>query len=160
MPSFQQEFSLSWGYKNWVLAHKSMSSPLSCPWCSNRIPCSNKLFSETLCVWKFFSNPCSDHDIWWPMWGFSGGTAVKNLPACKRRGFDPWVGKIPWRRKWPPTPVFLPGKSHGRRSLAGYGPWGHRESDTTEWLNNSKSCEISCQPSKFIWITQINKIFR
>ena len=39
---------------------------------------------------------------------------------CKRCGFDPWVGKIPWRRKWQPTPVFLPGKSHGQRSLAGY----------------------------------------
>ena len=43
-----------------------------------------------------------------------------------------WVGKTPWRRKWQPTPVFLPGKSHGQRSLAGYGPWGCKESDTTE----------------------------
>ena len=39
---------------------------------------------------------------------------------CRRRIFSPWVGKIPWRRKWQPTPVFLPGESHGRRSLAGY----------------------------------------
>ena len=39
--------------------------------------------------------------------------------------FDPWVGKIPWRRKWQPTPVFLPGKSHGQRGLVGYSPWGH-----------------------------------
>ena len=46
--------------------------------------------------------------------------------------FDPWVGKIPWRRKWQPTPVFLPGKSHGQRSLAGYSSWGHKESDMTE----------------------------
>ena len=46
-------------------------------------------------------------------------------------GFDPWVRKIPWRRKWQPTPVFLPGKSQGQRSLAGYSPWGHKESDTT-----------------------------
>ena len=52
---------------------------------------------------------------------------VKNLPR-----FDPWVGKIPWRRKWQPTPVFLPGESHGQRSLAGYSPWGCKESDTTE----------------------------
>ena len=43
-------------------------------------------------------------------------------------------GKIPWRRKWQPTPVFLPGASHGQRSLAGYSPWGHKESDTTEQL--------------------------
>ena len=44
---------------------------------------------------------------------------------------DPWVGKIPWRRKWQPTPVFVPGESHGQRSLAGYSPWGRTESDRT-----------------------------
>ena len=43
--------------------------------------------------------------------------------------------KIPWRREWLPTPVFLPGKSHGQRSLVGYSPWGRKESDTTEWLH-------------------------
>ena len=51
--------------------------------------------------------------------------------------FDPCVGKIPWRRKWQPTPVFLPGKSHGQMSLAGYSPWGRKESDTTELLNDN-----------------------
>ena len=52
---------------------------------------------------------------------------VKNLPAIAgdvRLGFDPWVGKIPWRRAQQPTPVFLPGESHGQRILAGYSPWG------------------------------------
>ena len=53
---------------------------------------------------------------------------------CGRPRFDPWVGKILWRRKWQPTPVFLPGKSHGW-SLVGYSPWGRKESDTTEWLH-------------------------
>ena len=51
---------------------------------------------------------------------------VKNLPAVEemqRLGFDPWVGKISWRRAWQPTPVFLPGESHGQWSLAGYSPW-------------------------------------
>ena len=43
---------------------------------------------------------------------------------CRRPGFDPWVGKIPWRREWLPTLVFLPGEFHGQRSLAGYSPWG------------------------------------
>ena len=43
-------------------------------------------------------------------------------------GFDPWDEKIPWRRKWQPTPVFLPGKSHGQRSLVGYSPWGSQKS--------------------------------
>ena len=54
--------------------------------------------------------------------------------VCQRRryGFDPWVRKIPWRRKWQPTPVFLHGKSHGERSLKGYSPQSHKESDTTE----------------------------
>ena len=57
--------------------------------------------------------------------GFAGGITVKNLPASAgdmRRGFDPWVGKLPWRRAQHPTPVFLPGESRGQRSLAGYGP--------------------------------------
>ena len=53
-----------------------------------------------------------------------GGSVVKNYLQCERSGFDPWVRKIPWRRKWQPTPVFLPGKSHGQRSLVGYSPWG------------------------------------
>ena len=54
---------------------------------------------------------------------------------CGRPRFDPLVGKIPWRRKWQPTPVLLPGKSHGWRSLVGYSPRGHKELDTTEWLH-------------------------
>ena len=47
---------------------------------------------------------------------------------------DPWVLKIPWRRKWRPTPVSLPGESHAQRILVAYSPWGHKESDRTEWL--------------------------
>ena len=61
---------------------------------------------------------------------------VKRLLAMQERpGFDPWVGKIPWRRKWQPTQVLLPRKFHGWRSLVGYSPWGHKQSDTTEWLH-------------------------
>ena len=60
---------------------------------------------------------------------------VKNLPAVQETRFEPWVGKVPWRRKWQPTPVFLPGKSHGWRRLVGYSPWGGKESDTTERLD-------------------------
>ena len=51
---------------------------------------------------------------------------------CKRHGFDPWVGKIPWGRKWQPTPIFLPVKSHRQRSLAGCSPQGRGKSDMTE----------------------------
>ena len=57
---------------------------------------------------------------------------------CRRCGFDPWVGKSLWRKKWQPTLVFLPGKSHGQRSLEGYSPWGHNELGTTGRLNNNK----------------------
>ena len=67
---------------------------------------------------------------------FPGGTSGKESTCqcrrCKRRGFDPWVGKIRWRRAWQPTPVSLPGVSHGQRSLVAYSPWGRKESDTTE----------------------------
>ena len=55
--------------------------------------------------------------------------------AMPRLGFDPWVGKIPRRRKWQPAPVFLPRKSHGPRSLVSYRPWGRKELDTTERLH-------------------------
>ena len=53
---------------------------------------------------------------------------------CRRHKFNSWVRKIPWRRKWKPTLVFLPGESHGQRTLVGYSPWGCKESDTTEQL--------------------------
>ena len=60
-------------------------------------------------------------------WVFSGGSDSKES-ACqsRRRGFDPWIGKIPWRGKWQSTPVFSPGKSHGQMSLEGYSPWGRK----------------------------------
>ena len=63
----------------------------------------------------------------------TGGACGKE-PACqcRRRGFHPWVGKIPWRRARQPTPVFLPGESHGQRSLVGYSLQSRKESDTTE----------------------------
>ena len=63
---------------------------------------------------------------------FNCGSGDKE-PACRCRrcGFDPWVRKIPWRRKQQPTPVFLPRKSHEQRSLVGWSPWGHKELDTT-----------------------------
>ena len=72
--------------------------------------------------------------------GFLGGSVVKNLPTYagdrrRRLRFDPWVGKIPQRRKWQPTPVFLPEKFHGQRNLGGYSPRGCKESDMTEQLS-------------------------
>ena len=74
--------------------------------------------------------------------GFPGGSDGKESARNAGdlgliSGFNLWVGKIPWRREWLPTPVFLPGEFHGHRSLAGYSPWGLKGSDTTERLTLS-----------------------
>ena len=61
-----------------------------------------------------------------------GNESTYQCRRCKWCGFYPWVEKIPWRRPWPPIPIFLPGESHGQRSLVDYSPWGCKESDTTE----------------------------
>ena len=93
---------------------------------------------------------------------FPGGSVVKNASAnagdTTDSEFSPWVEKIPWRRKWQPIPVFLPGKFHGQRSLAGYSPWGHR-AYTTEHTRiytyirlskdlKSRPCRISALHNK------------
>ena len=75
-------------------------------------------------------------------WGFPGGASGKE-PACQcrrheRPRFDAWVRKIPWRRTWQPTPVFLPGDSHEQRSLVGYRPRGRKEPDTTEAIKPTR----------------------
>jgi len=65
----------------------------------------------------------------------NGSSSKESTCQCRRferYKFDFWVRKIPWRRKWQPTPVFLPGEFHGQRNLVGYSPWGLKESDTTE----------------------------
>ena len=99
-----------------------------------------------------------------PVWGFPGRLVVKNPPAVQGCGFDPWVGKISLRRAWQPTLVLLPGKSHGQRSLVGYNPWGGRESDVTEQLDNNSTCfkvyiltgtELVTPCTFLIWVTII-----
>ena len=64
-------------------------------------------------------------------------TGKESTCQCKRPKFNPWAGKSLWSRKWQLTPVFLPGESHEQRSLAGYSPWGRKESDTAEQLSTS-----------------------
>ena len=88
-----------------------------------------RVWDECNCalLWSFFGIAF----LW--DWGFPGGLEGKSVCLqCRRPGFDPWVRKIPWRWKGQPTPVLLPGKFHGWRSLAGYSPWDHKESDMTE----------------------------
>ena len=66
---------------------------------------------------------------------------------CRSRGFNPWVRKIPWRRKWQPTPVLLPGESRGLRGLTSYSrPSGRKELDSTERLNNTASLLLAKEP--------------
>ena len=87
-----------------------------------------------------WAQPCENihtNKIIYTIFSAFPGSATGKEPTCqcrrhKRCGFDPWVRKIPWRRAWQPTPVFLPGESHGQRSLMGYSPWGRKELDTTE----------------------------
>ena len=67
--------------------------------------------------------------------GFSGGSAVKNPPAMQETWVQFLIGKIPWKRAWQPTLVFLPEKSNGQRNLAGDSAWGHKEWDTTAHMH-------------------------
>ena len=75
--------------------------------------------------------------------GFPGGSDGKESTCSSGKpGLIPGSGKIPWRRTWKATPVFLPGESHGQRSLAHYSPWGRRESDRTEWARITHSHKV------------------
>ena len=70
---------------------------------------------------------------------------------CKRHKFDPWFRKVPWRRKWRPTPLFLPEKFHGQRSLAGCSLWGRKSrtrlsNETTQFSSVTQSCPTLCDP--------------
>ena len=73
-----------------------------------------------------------------PRWRSDRESACQGRRS-RRHGYDPWVGMIPWRRKWQPTPVFLPGKTQEQRSLVGYRPWGHKELVTSELLSMNVS---------------------
>ena len=82
------------------------------------------------------------------------------VPALILVTKDPWVRKIFWRRAWQPTPVFLPGKSHGQRSLTGCSPWGHKESDTTKQLKLFKDSERTDTISALKLFTVLQKKHR
>ena len=92
--------------------------------------------------------------IWRLVLSYSWASLVAQFKesACQsRRGFDPLVGKIPWRRKWQPTPVFLPGKSHGQRSLVGYSPWGRKRVRHNLATKQHLSQELSSSPKTVLW---------
>ena len=79
----------------------------------------------------------------------------KSTCQCRRLRFDPWIGKMPGRRKQQPIPIFLTGKSHGQRSLVGYKQWGYKESDMTWQLNSSSSrrlpSSLHCFHCHLLW---------
>ena len=119
------------------------------------------LFSVLFCFFFLRNLPTILHGL--PWWVSSKESAWQ----CRRWGFDPWVRKIPWRRKWQPTPVFLPGKSHGQRSPVGYSPWGHKEPGMTERLNNNLQFSIVAAPihsptnnaGGFLFLRNLSRIY-
>ena len=97
-------------------------------WICDTLACSSTLLST--CYIYTDTHRCIHtftHMFGLPWW-FTG---KESTCQCRRHRFNPWVRKVPWRRKWQPTPLFLPRKSQGQRSLAGYSPWGCKESDIT-----------------------------
>ena len=96
-----------------------------------------------------------------PKW-HSGKELTWQCRRCRRCGFHPWVGKIPCKKKWQPTPVFLLGKSHGQRSLVGHSPWGCKELDTTEhahtqYFQSGKDFPLSLERLKATYVAFKNK---
>ena len=127
-------FNSLWPHELWL-------TRLLCPWKSSD---KNTGMSSHSFLWgtqeSNLSLACGFFTVWatreaW--WASQLALVVKNLPtnAADAR-FDPWVRKMPWNRKWQPAQIFLPGKFHGQRSLAGYSPWSWRKSDITGRLNN------------------------
>ena len=84
------------------------------------------------------------------LWGHTEADTSEATWQRGRPGFNPWVVEIPWRRKWQPTPVFLPGKYHGWRSLEGYSPWGRKELDMIEELIHRENTEPDAELSLFV----------
>ena len=100
-----------------------------------------------------------------PRW-HSGKEPTCQCRRHRRCRFNPWDGKITWSRKWQLAPVFLPGKFHGQRTLAGYSPWSCEELDTTEWPNTHVSVcthiqwlELWLMVYLFLSLTSLLKMF-
>ena len=83
-----------------------------------------------------------------PVWAAREGENQQ----CRSPRFDPWVGKIIWRKEWQPIPVFLPGEFHGQRSLMGHSPWGRKELNTTEPLTLHYLASTDSKCSKHPWL--------
>ena len=94
------------------------------------------------------------------MTGFPDNSDSKESTCeCRIHGFDPWVRKIPWKRKWQSPPVFLPGKSHGQRNLVHCSPWCPKESDMSEWVSTVSDGWTPRNWSPNSWFSYICKAF-
>ena len=93
----------------------------------------------------FWAHILNQELCWWLRWS-------KIRLQCGRFGFEPWVGKIPWRRAWKPPPVFFPGESHGQRSLGGYSPWGRKVRHNWATLQSTFWIRKSMQTQNFFSI--------
>ena len=130
-------------FNGWVILHcvyvPQLSYPFVCWWTSRLLPCPgcykqccNEHWGTHVSFNQCFNKPSRWH------------SGKESACQYRRPRFDPWVGKIPWRRKWQSTSVFLPRKSHGQRSLAGYSPWSHKrvrddwatKEQYTRWLSH------------------------
>ena len=119
--AFSRQEYWRWGFSSWVgkipWRRKWQPTPLVLP---GKCHCQSLMGLQSLKLQK--------------KW-LSGKESTCQCRRCRRCQFSPWVGKIPWRRKWQSAPVLLPGKSYGQRSLVGYNPWGRKELDMTEQLH-------------------------
>ena len=108
-------------------------------------------------VWGYMRNWKSDEGGEDGTWAISGGSKeAQDLPRrqsgkesacqCRRWGFNPWVMKIPWRRKWQPTPIFLPGECHGQSSRQGYSPWGYKRV-RLDWAMSMAAFTVNHKPN-------------
>ena len=113
--------------------------------CGQNLHCNKQSCLTSSKIW-FTELLCCDYGFPYPNLAHEASLLAQTVKIClwfRRTGFDPSVGKTPWRRKWLTTPIFLPGEFHGHRSLVGY-LWGHKGLDTTEGLTHT--------PTHTIWI--------
>ena len=106
--------------------------------------------SQSLCPWTYVCHSWA-HPCFLAQGIPRPGSGKESTCQCRRCEFDPWVWKIPWKREWLSTPVFLPGESHGQRKLMGHSPWGHKESDLTErpiWKQDFLKCKRTFVPQR------------
>ena len=130
--------------KGQAFPQHSLSSPLCSAFPPTHLSPSNVQYNLFICIIYI---------------GFPGGSVVKESTCqcwrCKRRGFDPWVGKIPWRRKWQPTPISLPRTFNGQKGLEGYSPWSHKLLHMTECEHKHESISYMSSPHWAINTTRV-----